>query len=201
MIIKRHLQSKNNELGGILNFGDPAITKHGRNPGREYLANIAALDEVELILSSPALRARQSAKIDKLYLPKPVPIVVLPGLAELRWGNKAKGRKISELFTDEVEDRARAEGIDFRLFPDSETYAEVHDRMRRALEPYADAGPRVIVETHSTSAKNLIGIELGENRAQIRNRPLANGEALGFDLLSPAEPLRLFEPDPPAVSI
>lgn len=146
---------------------DIDLTDRGRQQAR-CLASWAVAHAVEVVISSPVRRARETATPSADALG--VPLLVLPGLKEIGFG-VAEGRSAADIEADDPQVMA-----DFRAdpvahpFPDAESPQDAAVRGAASLREIAaqHCGARVLVVAHNTllrlSLCELLGIPAGQYR-------------------------------------
>ncbi len=168
-VFARHPESANNARAiSCLDAGDPPLTELGIYQAHET-GKFCANSGFEALVISPTIRTRQAADIIIKYAN--IPIYEEAGLTEFNWGSDA-GRPVDEVFTPEVEERACAQGMDFRVNPQADTIREAHRDVTAVLQRYA--GRAVLPLTHNFKIKSWLAGELNLSRGQMRQVKIPN---------------------------
>jgi broad specificity phosphatase PhoE len=156
LILVRHGQTASNAEGRLLGRGDPPLTELGE---RQAAAVASAIGTVGRVISSPLVRARQTAE----YFGKPVEI-------DDRWIEIDYGSIEGTRLGDVPEDFWDAWRNDASIAPDGgESLAAVGARVRAACDDLTDAaaGENVVVVSHVSPIKAAVTWALGGDDAMV----------------------------------
>jgi broad specificity phosphatase PhoE/ribonuclease HI len=159
LLMLRHGQTEHSAQRRYSGRGDLPLTELGERQAAAAAARLSTIDGVAAVLSSPMLRARQTAQpvADALG----VPLSVHDGLIETDFGawegltfTEARERD-PDLHTRWITDTSVAA-------PDGESMEAVHRRVRRALDQLIaeHGGATLAVVTHVTPIKALLRMAL-----------------------------------------
>jgi probable phosphoglycerate mutase len=159
LLMLRHGQTEHSAQRRYSGRGDLPLTELGERQAAAAAARLSTMDGVAAVLSSPMLRARQTAQpvADALG----VPLSVHDGLIETDFGawegltfTEARERD-PDLHTRWITDTSVAA-------PDGESMDAVHRRVRRALDQLIaeHGGTTLAVVTHVTPIKALLRMAL-----------------------------------------
>ncbi|HSL07941.1 MAG TPA: bifunctional RNase H/acid phosphatase [Pseudonocardiaceae bacterium] len=159
LLMLRHGQTEHSAQRRYSGRGDLPLTELGERQAAAAAARLSTMDGVAVVLSSPMLRARQTAQpvADALG----VPLSVHDGLIETDFGawegltfTEARERDPA-LHTRWITDTSVAA-------PDGESMDAVHRRVRRALDQLIaeHGGATLAVVTHVTPIKALLRMAL-----------------------------------------
>lgn len=159
LLMLRHGQTEHSAQRRYSGRGDLPLTELGERQAAAAAARLSTMDGVAVVLSSPMLRARQTAQpvADALG----VPLSVHDGLIETDFGawegltfTEARERD-PDLHTRWITDTSVAA-------PDGESMDAVHRRVRRALDQLIaeHGGATLAVVTHVTPIKALLRMAL-----------------------------------------
>ena len=159
LLMLRHGQTEHSAQRRYSGRGDLPLTELGERQAAAAAARLSTMDGVAAVLSSPMLRARQTAQpvADALG----VPLSVHDGLIETDFGawegltfTEARERD-PDLHTRWITDTSVAA-------PDGESMDAVHRRVRRALDQLIaeHGGATLAVVTHVTPIKALLRMAL-----------------------------------------
>lgn len=185
-------------FSGGLNGANPPLSAEGRVQIGQALSLVG---RVEAIISSPVLRARQSAEL--LASATELEVEEQPGLAEMDFGSW-EGREMAEVMKSE-----RQEFLDFFSTTDrpaggtGESLLKAQQRVRDVREEIVASyqGKRVAVFSHVTPIKILIADAMGAPLNSVYRTNLAPAgvsvielgtrgqRLLGFNLLTPERAL------------
>jgi probable phosphoglycerate mutase len=149
----RHGQTAPNRDGLVLGRADPELTEEGHRQA-ECLAAALAVEPVSAILSSPLLRARQTA--EAIGEACGVPVVVDDRLIEIDWG-AWEGRATGSLATAEV-DRWKA---DDGTAPEGESLDSLSGRVESFCTEQLDQDGLVVAVSHVSPIKAAAAWALG----------------------------------------
>lgn len=156
LILVRHGQTEANAQGLLLGRADPPLTEIGYQQARSLAA---ALPGPARIVSSPLMRARQTAAVIAACSPGPPEVEIDPRWIEMDYGS-LDCRPASAL--DTTSWRAWREDPDF-VPAEGESLASVGRRVREACEELAaDAARRdVMVVSHVSPIKAAVAWAMG----------------------------------------
>ncbi|ALJ38455.1 histidine phosphatase family protein [Azospirillum brasilense] len=101
LVFCRHGETESNVGGWLAGSRDVSLTERGRAQARAAAAALAAQGSpVVAIYSSPQRRARETANVIGAALG--LPVAVVPGLEERRWGDLEGGAVPGDLLREEV---------------------------------------------------------------------------------------------------
>ena len=140
--------------------GNPALTAVGHGQAKAAATRLAALGDIDVVVSSPLDRARTTAQLaaDALGLP----VQVHDGLIETDFG-AWEGLTFAEAAARDPELHSRwLSDVDVAP-PDGESFAEVADRLAETKADLTDrfAGQRILVVSHVTPIKTVLRDALG----------------------------------------
>jgi probable phosphoglycerate mutase len=159
MLLLRHGQTEYSAQRRYSGHGDPPLTDLGERQAAASAARLSTAAGVTAVVSSPLLRARQTAKpvADALG----VPLVVHEGLIETDFG-AWEGLTFAEAGRRHPEVHARWLADTSVPAPEGESMDAVHRRVRRVRDQligeYRDA--TLVVVTHVTPIKALLRMAL-----------------------------------------
>jgi broad specificity phosphatase PhoE len=162
LILIRHGESEANARGIIQGRKDYGLTDLGREQARRVAARLAAGDRPVRLLSSPLLRARQTADIVAAALG--LPVEEEPGLLEYDVGaiSGLTGPEVRERFPDVVAAFRRGERP---RFPGEEGREAFWVRVGAVLEAVQHRGEHVVAVAHggviSAACAMIAGLEPG----------------------------------------
>ena len=149
-IVMRHGETDWNRERRIQGVQDVGLNEAGQEQVRQACRQLLQSGlRFSRIVSSPLVRARQSAQIAQEVLG--LPLLVLPHLRERSFG-PLEGKTIAELRRDyRIDDVEEIDGAAFGL----ETMAQVRQRIRRGFAWLAAAYPaeRLLIITHGSLIK------------------------------------------------
>ena len=157
IVFARHGQTAPNRDGLVLGRADPALTAEG---GRQaaLLAEALAGEEVTAVLSSPLLRARQTA--ERVAEACGVPVEVDERLVEIDWGTW-EGRPAMSLAVADV-DRWRAEE---GTAPEGESLDSLSRRVESFCHDALGREGHVVAVSHVSPIKAAAAWALGVDGA------------------------------------
>lgn len=172
----RHAQTKVNEQGLLHRKDDPsALSETGMTQSKE-IVNLCRLHKVQLVMTSPEKRARQTSAIvsDELG----VPLKELNGLQERNWGDWSS-RKWDEI---QVElDKMSLEKRYSFVPPHGESWEDLEHRLKNCLQVIvAQPNEVVAVFTHGGVMRALMPILLHKPKESSFQYDFANTEAIIF---------------------
>lgn len=182
--------------------GEPALISPGPFEATQAGAYLGG-QELDLIITGTKRRVYETYDRASEFMPD-VPAIFDSALNEQDYGKRAGHGKKAVFTNPAFLERAAREGYAAKPHRSAESGQQVHDRAMQAIVRHAlahvgrpaDRNIRVAAFTHSATAKNLAGIQLGIPREQMFARgafPMANGEVW---LLRPgaAAPKSVFVP-------
>lgn len=149
----RHGQTAPNRDGLVLGRADPALTDEGHRQAAR-LAEALAREPVTIILSSPLLRARQTA--EAIAEACGVPVVIDERLVEIDWGTW-EGRATGSLGQSEVE-RWKAEA---GTAPEGESLDSLSRRVGSFCSEQLDGDGLVVAVSHVSPIKAAAAWAMG----------------------------------------
>jgi broad specificity phosphatase PhoE len=152
IVFARHGQTAPNRDGLVLGRADPELTDEGRRQA-DFLAAALAGEPVTAILTSPLVRARQTA--EAVGAACGVPVTVDERLVEIDWGTW-EGRPAGSLAPADV-DRWRA---DDGTAPEGETLESLSGRVESFCVDTLDSG-LVVAVSHVSPIKAASAWALG----------------------------------------
>ncbi len=154
VLLMRHGETAWNREGRVMGQSPVELNERGRAQV-EAAAPFARLIGPEIIVTSPLLRARQSAEIIARALGG-IEVVDEPGLEEVRYG-RWQGMVYEDLLADAEYKRYRDHPLTMPT-PGGETIGQVQERgvnaIRRALE--ANPGKRVLFVSHGDIIRTVL---------------------------------------------
>jgi len=153
IVFARHGQTAPNRDGLVLGRADPELTEEGRRQA-ERLAEALAGEPVSAILTSPLLRARQTAEV--VGAACGLPVTVDDRLVEIDWGTW-EGRPAGSLAVNDV-DRWRA---DDGTAPEGESLASLSGRVESFCLDTLDDQGHVVAVSHVSPIKAAAAWALG----------------------------------------
>ena len=153
IVFARHGQTAPNRDGLVLGRADPELTDEGRRQAR-LLAEALAGEPVSAILSSPLLRARQTA--EAVAEACGLPVTVDQRLVEIDWGTW-EGRPAGSLAVADV-DRWRA---DDGTAPEGESLSSLSARVESFCLDSLDDEGHVVAVSHVSPIKAATAWALG----------------------------------------
>ena len=153
IVFARHGQTAPNRDGLVLGRADPELTEEGRRQA-ERLAEALAGEPVSAILTSPLLRARQTA--EAVGAACGLPVTVDDRLVEIDWGTW-EGRPAGSLAVTDV-DRWRA---DDGTAPEGESLASLSGRVESFCLDTLDDHGHVVAVSHVSPIKAAAAWALG----------------------------------------
>jgi len=159
LLMLRHGQTEHSAQRRYSGRGDLPLTELGERQAAAAAARLSTMDGVAAVLSSPMLRARQTAQpvADALG----VPLSVHEGLIETDFGTW-EGLTFTEARERDPDLHARWITDTSMAAPDGESMDAVHCRVRRALDQLIaeHGGATLVVVTHVTPIKALLRMAL-----------------------------------------
>ena len=159
LLMLRHGQTEHSAQRRYSGRGDLPLTELGERQAAAAAARLSTMDGVAAVLSSPMLRARQTAQpvADALG----VPLSVHEGLIETDFGTW-EGLTFTEARERDPDLHARWITDTSMAAPDGESMDAVHRRVRRALDQLIaeHGGATLVVVTHVTPIKALLRMAL-----------------------------------------
>jgi broad specificity phosphatase PhoE len=153
IVFARHGQTAPNRDGLVLGRADPELTEEGRRQAA-LLAEALAGEPVTAILTSPLLRARQTA--EDIGAACGVPVAVDERLVEIDWGTW-EGRPAGSLGVADV-DRWRA---DDGTAPEGESLTSLSGRVESFCLDTLDEEGTVVAVSHVSPIKAATAWALG----------------------------------------
>jgi probable phosphoglycerate mutase len=155
----RHGQTEHSAQRRYSGRGDLPLTELGERQAAAAAARLSAMDGVVAVLSSPMLRARQTAEpvADALG----VPLSVHDGLIETDFG-AWEGRTFAEARERDPDLHTRWLTDTSVAAPDGESMDAVHRRVRRVRDQLIaeHGGATLVIVTHVTPIKALLRMAL-----------------------------------------
>jgi broad specificity phosphatase PhoE len=153
IVFARHGQTAPNRDGLVLGRADPELTDEGRRQAQR-LAEALATEPVTAILTSPLLRARQTA--EAIAAACGLPVTVDQRLVEIDWGTW-EGRPAGSLAVADV-DRWRA---DDGTAPEGESLTSLMARVESFCLDTLDDERQVVAVSHVSPIKAAAAWALG----------------------------------------
>lgn len=153
IVFARHGQTAPNRDGLVLGRADPELTDEGQRQA-DLLAAALAGEGVTAILTSPLLRARQTA--EPMGAACGVPVVVDERLIEIDWG-AWEGRSTGTLKQSDV-DRWKA---DKGSAPEGESLESLTERVVSFCREYLDGDSLVVAVSHVSPIKAAAAWAMG----------------------------------------
>ncbi len=153
IVFARHGQTAPNRDGLVLGRADPELTEEGRRQAA-LLAEALAGEPVSAILTSPLLRARQTA--EAISAACGVPVTVDERLVEIDWGTW-EGRPAGSLGVTDV-DRWRS---DDGTAPEGESLTSLSGRVESFCLDTLDGEGHVVAVSHVSPIKAATAWALG----------------------------------------
>ena len=148
IVFARHGQTAPNRDGLVLGRADPELTEEGRRQA-ERLAEALAGEPVSAVLTSPLLRARQTA--EAVGAACGLPVTVDDRLMEIDWGTW-EGRPAGSLAVTDV-DRWR---LDDGTAPEGESLASLSGRVESFCLDTLDDQGHVVAVSHVSPIKAAV---------------------------------------------
>jgi len=152
IVFARHGQTAPNRDGLVLGRADPELTEEGRRQA-ERLAEALAGEPVTAILTSPLLRACQTA--EAVSAACGLPVTVDDRLVEIDWGTW-EGRPAGSLAVADV-DRGRADGT----APEGESLTSLTARVESFCLDMLETEGHVVAVSHVSPIKGAAAWALG----------------------------------------
>lgn len=155
LLLLRHGQTALSVDRRYSGHGDPELTDLGHAQAAGAAARLAARGDVDVVLTSPLRRARQTAAA--VAEATGAPIEERPGLIETDFGTW-EGLTFGEARARDPELHARWLGSQDVAPPGGESFAQVGERVRAEREAVlaAHPGATVVVVSHVTPIKMLL---------------------------------------------
>jgi broad specificity phosphatase PhoE len=153
IVFARHGQTAPNRDGLVLGRADPELTDEGRRQA-EFLAAELAAEPVAAILTSPLVRARQTA--DAIGKACDVPIVVDDRLVEIDWG-AWEGRPAGGLAKADVDGWKAEDGT----APEGESLDSLSRRVESFCLEQLDKDGLVVAVSHVSPIKAAAAWAMG----------------------------------------
>ena len=153
LLFVRHGQTEANRAGLVLGRSDPELTEEGHRQAK-LLADALRGEAVAVILTSPLLRARQTA--EPIAEACGVPVEVDDRLIEIDWG-AWEGRATGSLATAEV-DRMKAED---GTAPEGESLDSLAGRVESFCTDQLDQDGLVVAVSHVSPIKAAAAWAMG----------------------------------------
>ena len=161
IVFARHGQTAPNRDGLVLGRADPELTDEGRRQAQQ-LAETLALEPVTAILTSPLLRARQTA--EAIAAACGLPVSVDQRLVEIDWGTW-EGRPAGSLAGADVDRRRADESPEHRnadpVAPEGESLASLMARVESFCLDTLDDEGQVVAVSHVSPIKAAAAWALG----------------------------------------
>ena len=156
----RHGESANNQLDIVNGWTDCALSEFGREQARGVAATITGRG-IELVYTSPLIRARETAEI--VAGPTAASVIVVEGLKERNWGV--------------LENRPRSEVTDYFMVPEgAESWEIYRDRVWGSLCDLAMPSNALIVGHAGTMRVLRYSLGIGDITSRIPNARLLRFE-------------------------
>ncbi len=154
-LLMRHGETPWNREGRVMGRNPVELDRHGRAQVAQLVDFVRAL-KPDLIVTSPLVRARQSAEIIAAGLGGSVPIHENPQIAEVQYG-RWEGMNYQELIVDEDYLRYREEPI-LSSTPGGESIVEVQTRgVEAVMRTLAEGdGQRVLFVSHGDIIRTVL---------------------------------------------
>ncbi|OFT83654.1 bifunctional RNase H/acid phosphatase [Corynebacterium sp. HMSC29G08] len=167
-VLLRHGQTEHSAQRRYSGSSDPKLTEIGREQAKRTAGAIAAMGKIDVIVSSPQSRARETAEYCAEALGLDVEII--DGFRELNFG-AFEGLTRAEAMERYGEEFGRWEASFSTSPPDGESTTALHRRVTRARLKVQEAheGKTVLVVTHMTPIKSVIRQALGASAETFRH--------------------------------
>lgn len=167
-VLLRHGQTEHSAQRRYSGSSDPELTDIGREQAKRAADTIAAMGKIDVIVSSPQTRARQTAEYcaDALGLD----VEIIDGFRELNFG-AFEGLTRAEAMERYGEEFGQWEASFSTSPPEGESTTALHRRVTRARLKVQEAygGKTVLVVTHMTPIKSVIRQALGASAETFRH--------------------------------
>ncbi|GAA0201078.1 bifunctional RNase H/acid phosphatase [Corynebacterium riegelii] len=167
-VLLRHGQTEHSAQRRYSGSSDPELTDIGCEQAKRAAGTIAAMGKIDVIVSSPQTRARQTAEYcaDALGLD----VEIMDGFRELNFG-AFEGLTRAEAMERYGEEFGQWEASFSTSPPEGESTTALHRRVTRARLKVQEAheGKTVLVVTHMTPIKSVIRQALGASAETFRH--------------------------------
>jgi len=186
LLLIRHGATAWNEAGRLQGRSDPPLSPAGRAAVEAWVLPPEA--QRARWLSSPLVRARQTAEILAARFPQAAPVVEEPRLIETDWGDwegntlAALRAELGEAMTDN-----EARGLDFRP-AGGESPRDVQQRLRPLLAELAAAGGITLAVSHKGVIRAVYALASGWDMRAKAPVKLRNGCLHAFTLEPGGQP-------------
>ncbi|MDB5108475.1 MAG: putative Alpha-ribazole phosphatase cobC [Candidatus Binatus sp.] len=180
-LLMRHGETAWNREGRVMGRTHIELDEHGRAQVESAIP-FARMIAPEVIVSSPLIRARQSAEIIASGLGG-IPIIEDPQISEVQYG-RWEGKVYDDLVNDEDYARYREHPLDTPT-PGGETMHEVQARgvnaVRRAIEN--NPGKRILFVSHGDIIRTVICHFMGLGLGHFRRIRVDNATFSGIQII------------------
>lgn len=195
IFIARHGQNIDNENGILNGHRDLPLTKLGQAQAKDLALGILEAGlKIDVIYSSPLVRARETAKIVKETLGLGEVPIVLPELIERNFGIMT-GKPISLIEEMCRPDILSTDTITYFLQPEgAETFPQLIERGHKVLEDVRDrqASGNALLVCHGDIGKMIYAAATGRSWEEaLRNFHFGNGELIEVSPNDTAHLIRL----------
>lgn len=160
-VLLRHGQTEQSVNRCYSGASDPALTETGRRQARRAAAAVARLGTIDVVVTSPLVRARDTAQAcaDELGIDD---VQVVEGFREVDFG-AFEGLTREQACERHGEEFAAWEASTSVAPPDGESLAQLHRRVTRARLKLQEehAGKTILVVSHVNPIKSVIRQALG----------------------------------------
>ncbi len=159
LLLVRHGSTEHSHEGRFSGRNELPLDAHGLGQARGISRHIAALPPVDLVLSSPLIRARQTA--DAIVERVGGQVEIVEDLVEMEFG-EWEGLTLAEAHLKWPE-AIRAWLAGEVAPPGGESFGQVTERALRAIEQIISAyrGKRIVAVSHVTPIKTLLRVAMG----------------------------------------
>ncbi len=171
LYLVRHAQTAGNKQLAFQGLTDADLSPEGELQ-LEQLSNRFAETPVDVIYSSPLIRARKTAAaINRAHGRE---IIIDAGLIEIDAGD-LEGIPFSEVYEKYPEEIARfMNAPELFAMPGGESMQQVYERMTAAVERIVtqNEGKRIVVVSHGCALQNYLSYALGYGQQGVKRAPI-----------------------------
>ncbi|HEY64501.1 MAG TPA: methyltransferase domain-containing protein [Caldilineae bacterium] len=159
LLLIRHAESLSNIYGADFS-PDSGLTSRGWQQARRLAEWLAENEPIDVIISSPLLRARQTADILAMHLGRPV---------HIQYGLEETSHPYWEEFPSFAESRGLPDEPWIPTLETAPTYVAFRDRVVRALRAVLDRfwGQRIAIVTHGGTMATLLRSLIGGHHVRV----------------------------------
>ena len=171
LYITRHGGTQWNNEGRFQGTGNSELTAKGLSQAVGW-GQVLDLEGIDLILTSPLKRARETARLAKGE--RDIPLIILESLSEFDLGDW-EGLKLSDLAKSEPANYFNYWNDPFEYRPSGgETYSELILRMDQAMKEIYELadGKKALVITHGMALMAILHVITGSDLKKIISKPV-----------------------------